>query len=214
MKILPRSAASERNSGPILEVLKEELANCSAVLEIGSGTGQHAVHFARSLPHLVWHTSDLAENHAAITAWLEHAALANTRPPLELDVEQVDANLPPVTDFDAAFSANTAHIMRMEAVAAMFGLVGRWLPAGGVFCLYGPFRFDGEFTSESNAAFDHSLRQRDPAMGIRDILDLDRFADRAGVARRRLYAMPANNHLAVWSKQPTAAGGAKSGRRA
>lgn len=205
MTTLPSSLACERNKGPILEVLKQEFADSSSVLEIGSGTGQHAVHFARELPHVVWQTSDLPENHPGIIAWLDHAGLSNARPPLDLDVEHVDVEHMGRDElsamrFDAMFSANTAHIMRIEAVAAMFRLAGVVLPAGGVFCLYGPFNFDGEFSSDSNAEFDASLRQRDRTMGIRDIGELDELAASVGLARVRLYAMPANNHVAVWVK--------------
>lgn len=200
MTALPSSIACERNREPILEVLKLELTGRSSVLEIGSGTGQHAVHFARGLPHAVWQTSDLSGNHPGITAWLEHAGLENARAPLDLDVEHVEHDALSGMRFDAVFSANTAHIMRIEAVAAMFRLTGLLLPADGVFCLYGPFNFDGEYSSESNAEFDVSLRQRDRTMGIRDIRTLDGFAERAGLSRVRLYAMPANNHIAVWAK--------------
>lgn len=200
MSALPNAVACERNKGPILEVLQQEFAGRRSVLEIGSGTGQHAVHFARGLPHVVWQTSDLPGNHPGIAAWLEHAGLANTRAPLDLDVESVDYGVLSGTSFDAVFSANTAHIMRIEAVAEMFRLAGSLLPAGGLFCLYGPFSFDGEYSSESNAEFDASLRQRDPTMGIRDIDKLDQLAEAAGLSRVRLYAMPANNHIAVWSK--------------
>lgn len=201
MSALPNSVACERNKGPILEVLQREFSDRRSVLEIGSGTGQHAVHFAGGLPHVAWQTSDLAANHPGITAWLEHAGLENTRAPLDLDVEQVDDDVLSGMRFDAVFSANTAHIMRIEAVAQMFRLAGLLLPSGGVFCLYGPFNFDGEYSSESNAEFDASLRQRDPAMGIRDIGRLDELAERAGLVRVRLYAMPANNHIAVWSRR-------------
>jgi cyclopropane fatty-acyl-phospholipid synthase-like methyltransferase len=201
MTALPNSVACERNKGPILEVLQREFSDRRSVLEIGSGTGQHAVHFARSLPHVAWQTSDLSANHPGITAWLEHAGLENTRAPLDLDVEQADHDVLSGIGFDAVFSANTAHIMRIEAVAQMFRIAGLLLPSGGVFCLYGPFNFDGEYSSESNAEFDASLRQRDPAMGIRDIGRLDELAERAGLVRVRLYAMPANNHVAVWSRR-------------
>lgn len=200
MSALPNAVACERNKGPILEVLQREFGDRRSVLEIGSGTGQHAVHFARGLPQVVWQTSDLPANHPGITAWLEHAGLENTRAPLDLDVEHADHDLLSEMRFDAVFSANTAHIMRIEAVAEMFRLAGSLLPPGGVFCLYGPFSFDGEYSSESNAEFDASLRQRDPAMGIRDIGSLDEFAEPAGLVRVRLYAMPANNHVAVWSR--------------
>lgn len=198
MKTPPASLASERNKAPILEVLRDEFADRRQVLEIGSGTGQHAAWFAANLPHLVWQPSDLAGNHPAIRAWLEAEGTANLSEPVELDVVRPDisAIVPP----DAVFSANTAHIMSLETVRCMFALVGRLLPRGGVFCLYGPFNFDGRFSSESNADFDASLRARNPTMGVRDIEELDRFAAHAGLARVRLYAMPANNHLAVWLK--------------
>jgi SAM-dependent methyltransferase len=207
MNALPNAVACERNKGPILEVLKREFAGRSSVLEIGSGTGQHAVHFAAGLPHVVWQPSDLPANHPAITAWLDHAGLENTRAPLDLDVEHVSHDGLSGMRFDAVFSANTAHIMHVAAVAGMFRLAGRLLPAHGVFCLYGPFNFDGEHSSESNAEFDASLRQRDAAMGIRDIGRLDEFAKSVDLSRVRLYAMPANNHIAVWLKgevRPTA----------
>jgi cyclopropane fatty-acyl-phospholipid synthase-like methyltransferase len=195
--MLPDSPASERNKHPILEVLRSEFRNVRHVLEIGTGTGQHAVFFAGELSHLTWQTSDLPENHDAIRARLAKDAPAGVQPPLVLDVE--DAAPPPMS-FDAVFSANTAHIMSIRAVHRMFALVGRILPDGGVFCLYGPFNFDGEFSSDSNARFDASLRQRKASMGIRDISDLDRFARDAGMSRVRLYAMPAMNHLAVWQR--------------
>jgi cyclopropane fatty-acyl-phospholipid synthase-like methyltransferase len=197
MPTLPDSPASERNKRPILEVLRTEFHNVRDVLEIGTGTGQHAVFFAEELPHLSWQTSDLPENHEAIHARLAIGAPARVKPPLVLDVEDPAT---PAMSFEAVFSANTAHIMSMRAVQRMFGLVGRILPEGGTFCLYGPFNFDGEFSSESNARFDAALRQRSASMGIRDISDLDQFASDAGLSRIRLYAMPAMNHIAVWQK--------------
>lgn len=193
----PDSPASERNKRPILEVLRMEFGDARHVLEIGSGTGQHAVFFAQELPHLTWQPSDLPENRDAIRGRLDKNAPANVKPPLELDVEHCE---PPANGFDAVFSANTAHIMGIRAVQRMFALVGRVLPAGGKFCLYGPFNFEGEFSSESNARFDASLRQRKPTMGIRDLSDLDQFAGEAGLTRVRLYAMPAMNYIAVWQK--------------
>lgn len=198
---LPSSPACDRNKGPILEVLQNELADRRSVLEIGSGTGQHAVHFAAAMPHLLWHTSDLPDNHAGIAAWLGHAQLENTRAPLLLDVLSADLATLRSLGADAVFSANTAHIMGIDAVQAMYSMVGDLLPSGGVFCLYGPFNFEGRFSSDSNADFDASLRRRDPHMGIRDIQRLDGFAQAAGLVRERLYAMPANNYVAVWRRQ-------------
>lgn len=196
----PDAPATGRNRDPILAVLAREFADRKQVLEIGSGTGQHAVYFAEHLPHLTWHTSDLAESHAGINAWIESVGLENVRPPLALDVE---SGPDPAAEFDAVFSANTAHIMSPDAVRAMFDRTGRLLPEGGVFCLYGPFRLKGEFTSESNAEFDASLRSRDRSMGIRDLEWLDELAITAGLRRRGLIAMPANNFIAVWRKLAT-----------
>ena len=191
----PASPAAERNRQPILEVLKSEFEKVVNVLEIGSGTGQHAVHFAAAMPWLEWQTSDLSESHAGINAWIDEFGGSNLRRPLLLDV--LEAGSTPQS-YDAVFSANTAHIMCIEAVSAMFSLVGGLLSPGGPFCLYGPFNQGGEFSSESNRQFDQSLRSRDAAMGIRDLEQLDAFARAAGLVRDRIYAMPANNNLVVW----------------
>jgi cyclopropane fatty-acyl-phospholipid synthase-like methyltransferase len=193
----PFATSAERNAEPILEVLQTEFKNCTRVIEIGSGTGQHAARFATELTHLSWQTSDLQENHAGIEAWVEHAAVSRLLAPLALDVR--DDKLAD-RHYDAAYSSNTAHIMGIDAVENMFTILGEALSARGVFCLYGPFREDGEFNSPSNAAFDASLRSRDSAMGIRDIEALDTIATASGMRRKRLYAMPANNHIAVWRK--------------
>ncbi len=192
------AAAAQRNAGPILEVLQSEFDGRRHVLEIGSGTGQHAVAFASALPDLVWQTSDLVENHAGIESWIAESALDNVRSPIELDVCEHEVGL---TRFDAAFSANTAHIMAIEAVECMFRVVGAALDSGGVFCLYGPFRVGGEFNTASNAAFDADLRRRNARMGIRELETLDEFALDSGMRRIRLYAAPANNYVAVWRKE-------------
>lgn len=199
---LPDAPATARNREPILDVLRDEFRDCRHVLEIGSGTGQHAVYFGERMPGLRWQTSDRRENHADIRAWLSHAALDNVQPPLALDVV---TDPDPVGDYDAVFSANTSHIMGIDAVVALFALVGRLLPPGAPFCLYGPFRIDGDFTSPSNADFDASLRARDPAMGIRDLEYLDELGDAASLSRDALIAMPANNFIATWRKIATAA---------
>ena len=163
MSALPDAPATARNRDAILTVIRDELAGCKHVLEIGSGTGQHAVYFAANLPEIEWQTSDRAENHADIRAWLATAAAPNLRAPLALDVLQ---DPDPVGPYDGIFSANTAHIMGIDAVVALFALAGRLLSAGQPFCLYGPFRIEGKFTSQSNAQFDASLRGRDAEMGI------------------------------------------------
>ncbi len=200
----PFAPATERNSQPILEVIREEFRNVESILEIGSGTGQHAVCFGSELGHLVWQTSDVAENHAGILDWLREAALPNVREPQVLDV--LADNVPSET-YDGVYSANTAHIISFAAVEKMFSLVASVLVDDGVFVLYGPFRQGGEFNTLSNAEFHQSLRQRDPDMGIRHLEDLDRLAAAGGMFRVRFYAMPANNHIAVWVKR-----GARNGQ--
>ncbi len=194
----PYAGAAERNAPAILEVLRDEFRHCREVLEIGSGTGQHAVRFAGELAHLQWQTSDLDENHDGIRAWVTEAALANVFEPLSLDIASADLA---EAAWDAVYSCNTAHIMSFEAVIRLFLEVGKTLRPGGVFCLYGPFRVAGQFNTPSNAEFDSSLRDRDPAMGIRDIEDLDALGYKQGLRRHGLYAMPANNLVVVWKKK-------------
>ena len=200
MTAKPFAPHTERNSQPILAVLRSEFRQAGCVLEIGSGNGLHAVAFGAELGHLEWQTSDLDDNHAAIRACLADAELPNVREPLSLDV--CTAALP-ANSYDAAFSANTAHIMSIAAVARMFALLAGVLRGEGVFCLYGPFRQGGDFNADSNAEFHRSLRRQDPDMGVRNLEDLDEFAAAGGMTRLRLYAMPANNHIAVWSKTGT-----------
>ena len=193
----PFTEYAERNGAPILDVLRGEFARCTKVLEIGSGTGQHAVRFAEQLPFLQWQTSDLIENHEGIRSRVYDSGLANLLPPLPLDVLTVEV---PPASCDAVYSANTAHIMGVNAVKKMFAIVGNALTDGGVFCLYGPFRQDGVFNSPSNAAFHRSLCSRNPEMGIRHLESLDEYANDHSLARVRLYTMPANNHIAIWHK--------------
>ncbi len=191
----PYAEYAARNAAPILEILEREFGSASRVLEIGSGTGQHAVAFAAAMDHLHWQTSDLDENHAGIRAWVDDSGIDNIAPPLSMDVRDaaVENDI-----YDAVFSSNTAHIMGIDAVEKMFALVGEALRPGGVFCLYGPFRQGGEFNTMSNADFDANLRQRDVVMGIRDIEKLDEFALAVGLQRVRFYAVPSNNNVAVW----------------
>ena len=197
MASCPHSPASERNREPILAVLRNEFSDCKAVLEVGSGSGQHAVWFAAELPWLRWQPSDLAENLAGINAWIDYAGRENVMRPLLLDVRQ-----PPRfgRQYDALFSANTAHIMGIDGVEAMFDLAGRVLTPGGILCLYGPFREDGEFDTDSNRRFDKSLRMQDANMGLRDLEVLEQFAGANHMTRLRRYAMPANNQMLVWRK--------------
>ncbi|MGY6518088.1 MAG: DUF938 domain-containing protein [Lysobacteraceae bacterium] len=202
---LPHSAACERNRGPILEVLEVHFADRQRVLEIGSGTGQHAVHFAAALPQLLWQCSDRTEYLPGIRAWLAGARLANTPAPVELDV----ALSPwPTTRFDAAFTANTLHIMGMDEVRALFDGLDRVLEPAATLVVYGPFRRNGRHTAPSNEAFDAQLRARDPRMGVRDLEAIDALAAGIGLNLHAELDLPANNRCVVWHRHR------KRGRRA
>jgi cyclopropane fatty-acyl-phospholipid synthase-like methyltransferase len=189
------SLACERNREPICAILRDVFADRARVLEIGSGTGQHAVYFGAHLPHLTWQTSDLPQNHSSIIAWQKEASLPNVLPPLTLDVNAADW---PEDPFDAVFSANTCHIMAWREVMAMFVGIGRILPAGGILCVYGPFNYHGQFTSASNAQFDASLKSQAAHMGIRDFEAVNTLCANQGLLLRADHAMPANNRLLVW----------------
>ncbi len=190
------SQACENNKNVILEQLQIHFADRMAVLEIGSGTGQHAVHFASNLPHLTWHTSDLPENHASISAWMAEWPSDNLRQPISF---KVGLHTWPELALDAVFSANTAHIMQKLEVMLLMQMVAVNLPASGVFCQYGPFKVDGEFTSESNRAFDAQLRAQGYG-GYRDIEELEQWAGDGGLVLTQQLDMPANNMLLVWQK--------------
>ena len=183
----PFSEASERNREPILAVLKRVFGGSRKVLEIGSGTGQHAAYFSAALPHLAWQASDVAEHLAGIRLWGVE--------PIELDVDQPW----PKVDADAVFSANTAHIMSWPQVQRTFaGMAG--MPSFELLCLYGPFSYAGRHTSESNARFDAMLRTRDPSSGVRDFQDICALAQQCGMRVDEDNAMPANNRLLVFRK--------------
>ena len=217
----PFSPSCERNRDPILEVLRAHFAEVRSVLEIGSGSGQHAVHFAAAMPWLRWQCSDRVEHLPGIRAWLDEAGLSNTPAPVALEVAH--GSWPP-TEFDAVFSANTLHIMGWEEVEALFVGLGEMLafaphaaradahphPASGhllpragegfVLAVYGPFNYGGDFTSDSNRAFDASLRARDPRMGLRDFEAVDALARGIGLELIADIAMPANNRSLVWRR--------------
>lgn len=191
----PFAESCEENKQPILDVLRKEFADTTRVLEIGSGTGQHAVFFAQALPHLTWQTSDIPDTHAGINAWLDEDGPNNAHAPLHLNVTQ---DIWPKREFDGVFSANTVHIMSWPEVENMFEGIGQVLLPGGRFCLYGPFNYDGQYTSASNANFDRWLKNRDPQSGIRDVADLNGLAEKANLSLVADYEMPANNRILVW----------------
>jgi cyclopropane fatty-acyl-phospholipid synthase-like methyltransferase len=194
----PYSESCDRNRDPILSVIKPLLREHQAVLEIGSGTGQHAVYFAGQMPWLTWVASDRQENLDGIRQWLAEAGLANTAGPLLLDVTQAEWATP---EIDAVFSANAVHIMHWDEVVSMFDGIGRLLPGGGRLMLYGPFNYHGEYSSDSNARFDDWLKARDPESGIRDFEAVDALAQKAGLVLEQDYEMPANNRILCWRKQ-------------
>uniref|UniRef100_A0A486XUA3 SAM-dependent methyltransferases n=1 Tax=Rheinheimera sp. BAL341 TaxID=1708203 RepID=A0A486XUA3_9GAMM len=186
------SQACENNKAPILALLQQALANCRNVLEVGSGTGQHAVHFAAGLPHLNWQASDQALYLPDLSERLRRARLANLPQPLSLDVRTDTA---PMQLYDGLFTANTLHIMPWPVVEQLFARLNQFLTAPAVLCIYGPFNYNGRFTSSSNQAFDTSLKNRDPVMGIRDIEAVIALATSAGFTLTHDHAMPANNRL-------------------
>ena len=189
----PYSEACERNREPIFAVLQRVFSNTRKVLEIGSGTGQHAAYFSAALPHLVWQASDVAEHLDGIRMW--------GAKPIELDVGEPW----PKVEADAVFSANTAHIMSWSQVERMFEGIAA-MPSVEIFCLYGPFSYGGEHTSKSNARFDAMLRARDPASGVREFEALCALAERCGLLLAEDNAMPANNRLLVFKRSKSGPG--------
>jgi len=190
------SDACERNRAPILAILERVFADRRRVLEIGSGTGQHAAYFAPSLPHLVWQPSDRPENLPSIRLWVSEAGAANLAAPIELDVEAAW----PSVEADAVFTANTCHIMSWPQVEKLFAGAARLLPAGGVLAVYGPFTRRDRPTAESNARFDAMLRSRDPLSGLRSLEAIRTLAETHGLALEEDNAMPANNRLLVFHR--------------
>jgi cyclopropane fatty-acyl-phospholipid synthase-like methyltransferase len=200
----PHSPSCDRNKEPILAVLREHFADRRAVLEIGSGTGQHAVHFAEAMPWLCWQTTDAEEHLPGIRMWLDEAALPNTPAPFALQAATEPAphfkpRLPAdATRYDAVFSANTLHIMGWAEVQALFSALPTVLTDDATVAIYGPFNYGGEFTSESNRNFEVWLKERDPRSGIRDFEAVDALARDIGLRLVADIAMPANNRTLVW----------------
>ena len=197
--MLPFSAACERNKDPILEVLRVRFADRTQVLEIGSGTGQHAVYFAQELRHLTWHPTEQLAYLADLTERVKLEGPHNLRAPTLLDVGQA---VWPVHGVDAMFTANTLHIMSWPEVMALFNGIGTVLAPGGVLCIYGPFRYSGRYTSDSNREFDQMLQERDPQSGLRDIEAVRPLADQYGLHLDADLDLPANNRLLVFTKEP------------
>ena len=201
----PFSESCEQNKDPILSIIKQYFSEeNTTVLEIGSGTGQHAAYFPYHLPHLTWLPSDTIENLQGIESWRQSTNLPNTLAPVTLDVSQT---VWPVTSIDYIFSANTVHIMSWQSVESMIAGIRKILKPNGIFCLYGPFNYNGQFTSPSNAQFDLWLKSRNPESGVRDIEAIIQLAqtisDNGPLELINDHAMPANNRILVFQKQTT-----------
>jgi SAM-dependent methyltransferase len=193
------SDACERNKGPILEILRSRFADRVEVLEIGSGTGQHAVHFAAHLQHLAWQPTERLAYLADLSTRVQAEGGRNVRQPTVLDVTQP---IWPVTRVDAIFTANTLHIMSWSDVSAMFRGIGTTLAPSGVLCVYGPFLYDDRPIAPSNLEFDRMLRSRDPESGIRDMNAVNTLAESFGLSLIADHELPANNRLLVFAKEP------------
>lgn len=190
------SQACENNKTPILDVLNSEFTACKTVLEIGSGTGQHAQYFSHYLPHLSWQPSERSISLKSLTDYCQSFQQQNLLPPIVLDVEQ-PWELPSV---DAIFTANTLHIMGWPQVEIFFQKVARQLNLDGICCIYGPFNYRDDYTSDSNRQFDHWLKARDANSAIRDFEQVDQLAKNNGLILQKDYPMPAHNRCIVWKK--------------
>lgn len=193
----PFSQSCENNKDPILQIIRTVITEPTTVWEIGSGSGQHACHFAANLPHLEWQPTDRMENIAGIDLWRQEAGLANLKPPITLDVTDP---VWPCDGIDAVFTANTLHIMSGSEVEVLFERLAVYLRAGALICIYGPFNYQGAYTSESNARFDDWLKSRDPRSGIKDFEKIMALAAAIGVGLLADHPMPANNRLLVLQK--------------
>jgi cyclopropane fatty-acyl-phospholipid synthase-like methyltransferase len=190
--MLPFSEACERNKAPILAVLRSAFADRIQVLEIGSGTGQHAVHFAAHLPHLTWHPTEQLAYLNDLTARVKLEGSPNLRQPTVLDVNQA---VWPLRHVDAIFTANTFHIMAWTEVTALFRGLDAVLSADGIVCVYGPFCYNGRYTSKSNEDFDSMLKERDPLSGLRDVEQVTVLGAECGLKLQADHDLPANNRL-------------------
>lgn len=195
--VKPHAPACDRNRGPILDVLKHCFADREHVLEVGSGTGQHAVFFAAAMPWLTWQAADMAENLPGIRMWLDEAALPNLPPPIELQA----AGPWPKGPYDAVFSANTLHIMGWPDVEKLFAALESVMAKDALLTIYGPFNYGGKFTSDSNAEFDVWLKRRSAASGIRDFEAVNALAESIDLKLFADHAMPANNRTLVWKRE-------------
>lgn len=195
----PFSQSCENNKWPILQIIRDVFFQPTTVWEIGSGTGQHACFFASELPHLTWQPTDRSNNMTGLQHWLDDARAPNIKPPLVLDVN--DATWP-CLGIDALFSANTLHIMSMAEVEILFERLRVYLNINALVCLYGPFNYQGRFSSDSNARFDDWLKTQNKLSGVRDFECIVNLAETIGLQLINDHAMPSNNRLLVFQKRP------------
>ena len=194
----PFAESCEQNKQPILEVLSKVFNESGKVLEVGSGTGQHAVFFTQQLPHLQWYPTDVSTALPGIRLWIKDAGHDRIEMPQELDV---NIEIWPFRNMDYVFTANTTHIVSWSEVKSMFRGIAQVLKSGGIFCQYGPFNYNGSYTSPSNEQFDQWLKQRDPRSGIRNFEDLVLLAEKHEMILYTDFEMPANNHILAWQKK-------------
>jgi cyclopropane fatty-acyl-phospholipid synthase-like methyltransferase len=193
----PYSEACDQNRQPILDVIQPLLHSAQSLLEIGSGTGQHAVYFAEKMPHLTWQSSDQTMYHAGIQQWIDAANVDNVLAPLALNVS---TDIWMSQQYDAVFSANTLHIMSDSNVYDFFTHIDAVIKPNGLLLIYGPFNYQGHYSSASNARFDQWLKSRDALSGIKDFESINALAEKAGFTLQQDYAMPANNRILCWKK--------------
>ena len=194
----PFAPSADRNKDAILNVLRVELSVDDRVLEYGSGTGQHACHFATMLPGISWQPSDRADKLPGIQQWINETTCSNILSPIELDLAHASKPLPNVS---VCYSANTLHIINQTLVELLFTHAATILPEDGKLIIYGPFRFDGQHISPGNQAFDQKLERENPGGGIRDVTELDQLAKSLKFTPARIFPMPSNNHLLIWDKR-------------
>ncbi|MEA1987859.1 MAG: DUF938 domain-containing protein [Pseudomonadota bacterium] len=194
----PFSSSSEENKHVILKVIQKWLTDSKTVLEIASGTGQHAVHFAENMPYLTWQTSDLLESHSGINSWIKESGLTNILAPLDINVSEDNW---PVATYDAIYSANSFHIMDKQNVMDFFSHISSVLKSAGLVIIYGPFNYNGQFTSPSNANFDIWLKERNKNSGIKDFKFCHNLALSAGLKLADDIEMPQNNRILIWAKK-------------
>jgi trans-aconitate methyltransferase len=190
----PFSQSCENNKAPILQIISKVFCHPTTVWEIGSGTGQHACYFAKQLPHIEWQPTDRAENIPGIGLWLAETHIPNLKPALTLDV--TDA-VWPCSTIDALFTANTLHIMSWDEVQILFDRLTEYLNPKALVCIYGPFNYNGTYTSDSNAQFDQWLKSQNPLSGIRNFEDIVLLTTGRHFSLLSDIAMPANNRLLV-----------------